>query len=186
MRKILIIGVGGIGSFLTQFLDKVGLYEINLADPDIVESKNLTYQNYNDWNVGETKVSVMAKRYESVMYVSKYKILTDSQIQGYDLVVSCVDNLALRRMLYDSNVEWLDLRAQGRNSALISYMAPKEMYSSVLSGPEGSFSCQGENWDGGNTSVHFMQVAVAGLGSQWIQRWFEDKSKVKDYMVVNL
>jgi len=186
MRKILIIGVGGIGSFLTQFLDKVGLYEIHLADPDIVETKNLTYQNYNDWNVGERKVSVMDKRYESVKSVSKYKILTDSQIVGYDLVVSCVDNLALRRMLYDSNIEWLDLRAQGRNSALISYMAPKEMYSSVLSGPEGSFSCQGENWDGGNTSVHFMQVAVAGLGSQWIQRWFEDKSKVKDYMVVNL
>ena len=39
MRRILIIGAGGIGSFLIQFLNKVKLYDITVADPDKVENK---------------------------------------------------------------------------------------------------------------------------------------------------
>ena len=37
-----------------------------------------------------------------------YPILTEKQIKGYDLVVCCADNLDVRRLLYRSNVEWLD------------------------------------------------------------------------------
>ena len=44
MRKVLVIGAGGIGGFLIPLLDKVGLYSITVADPDKVETKNLTYQ----------------------------------------------------------------------------------------------------------------------------------------------
>ena len=47
MRKVLIIGAGGIGSFLIPLLDKVKMYDITVADPDKVETKNLTYQNFN-------------------------------------------------------------------------------------------------------------------------------------------
>ena len=39
-------------------------------------------------------------------------------------------------------------------------------------GPDGSFSCQGDSWDGGSESIHFTHVAIAGMGAQWIQRWF--------------
>ena len=39
MRKVLVIGAGGIGSFLIPILDKVGLYRISVADPDVVEVK---------------------------------------------------------------------------------------------------------------------------------------------------
>ena len=46
MRKILVIGAGGIGSFLIPLLDKVSLYNVTVADPDKVEAKNLTYQNF--------------------------------------------------------------------------------------------------------------------------------------------
>ena len=55
-RKILVIGAGGIGSFLIQFLDKVGLYDITVADPDVVEEKNLTYQNFKKGHIGQNKV----------------------------------------------------------------------------------------------------------------------------------
>ena len=40
MRRVLIIGAGGIGSFLIPLLDKVGMYDISVADPDKVETKN--------------------------------------------------------------------------------------------------------------------------------------------------
>ena len=35
---------------------------------------------------------------------------TEKQIQGYDLVVCCADNLDVRRLVYNSDVPWLDLR----------------------------------------------------------------------------
>ena len=184
-RKILIIGVGGIGSFLEPLLDKVGMYDISVADPDKVETKNLTYQNFSEEDVGENKASVMGNRYRSIKGGSQYPILTTKQMQGYDLVVCCVDNLSVRRTLYNSNIKWLDLRAQGRNGAFVTSDADPKMYDSLLAGPDGSFSCQGDSWDGSNSGVHFMQVVIAGIGAQWIQRWF-NKEDVKSFMVINV
>jgi molybdopterin/thiamine biosynthesis adenylyltransferase len=182
MRKIMIIGAGGIGSFLIPLLDKTGLYQIHIYDPDIVETKNLTYQNFSKEEVGELKVNAMAKKY--TVKANKYPVLTEEQMLGYDLVVCCVDNLDCRRTLYRTKIEWLDLRAQGRNAALVSFLADPEQYDTLLAGPEGSFSCQGDSWDGSTKNVHFMQVAIAGIGAQWIQRWF-NKEDVSSFKVVN-
>ena len=184
-RKILIIGTGGIGSFLTQYLDKVGLYNITVADPDIVETKNLTYQNFKKGHVGQNKASVMMHEYSSVNHYSKFPILTGKQMEGFDLVICCVDNLSVRRTLYNTSIKWLDLRAQGRNAALVSHKADPKMYDMLLAGKDGSFSCQGDSWDGTNKAVHFMQVAIAGMGAQWIQRYMNEE-EVCDFKVVNV
>ena len=40
MRKIMIIGAGGIGSYLASFLDRIGIYEITIFDNDTLEEKN--------------------------------------------------------------------------------------------------------------------------------------------------
>ena len=184
-RKVLVIGAGGIGSFLISTLDKVKLYDITVADPDIVEAKNLPYQNFQAKDVGQNKALVMEYNYESTNKASKFPILTEKQMQGYDLVICCVDNLGVRKTLYNTSVKWLDLRAQGRNAALVSYKADPKMYDMLLAGEEGSFSCQGDSWDGTNKGVHYMQVAIAGLGAQWIQRWFNGE-EVREYMVVNV
>ena len=184
-RKVLVIGAGGIGSFLIPLLDKVELYDITVADPDIVETKNLPYQNFNADFVKVNKASVMYEKHKSVVKCNPWPILTENQMQGYDLVICCVDNLSVRRTLYNTTVKWLDLRAQGRNAALVSHKADPKMYDMLLAGKDGSFSCQGDSWDGSNKGVHFMQVAIAGMGAQWTQRWFNDE-QVKEYMVVNL
>tara|TARA_R110002074_G_scaffold178747_2_gene342523 strand:+ start:1840 stop:2397 length:558 start_codon:yes stop_codon:yes gene_type:complete len=183
-RKILIIGVGGIGSFLVPLLDKVGLYDITIADPDIIETKNIPYQNFDKCEVGNKKVDAM-NNYSSVKTTSKYPILTAKQMQGFDLVICCVDNLSVRRTLYNTSIKWLDLRAQGRNAALVSHKADPKMYDMLLAGKDGSFSCQGESWDGTNKAVHFMQVAIAGMGAQWIQRYMNEE-EVCDFKVVNV
>jgi len=184
MRKVLIIGAGGIGSFLIPLLKKTGLYSITVADPDIVENKNLPYQNYEKVDVDKNKAQVMYERYELESMVP-HKILTLGQMKGYNLIISCVDNLSLRRTLYRSNLTWLDLRAQGRNAAFISSDSSPEMWDTMLAGPDGSFSCQGNSWDGSNKNVHFMQVAIAGMAAEWIQRWF-NKEDVGLFKVVNV
>jgi len=182
-RKVLVIGAGGIGSFLIPLLDKVGLYDITVADPDKVETKNIPYQNFQQTDVGGNKALVMKDHY-SLSKAIVYPILTEKQMKGYDLVICCVDNLGLRRTLYNTKIKWLDLRAQGRNGAVVSHKADIKMYESLLSGSDGSFSCQGDSWNGTNEGVQFMQVVVAGLGAQWIQKYFIDE-EVYDFKVVN-
>ena len=184
-RKIMIIGAGGIGSFLIPLLDKTGLYEITVFDPDTVETKNITYQNFTEEDVEKFKVTVMDERYSDVTG-EPYKVLTLKQVKGFQLVICCADNLAVRRTLYSSkDIEWLDLRAQGRNGALISYLTDPKFSDMFLQGPEGSFSCQGEQDEITPESVHFTHVAVAGMAAQWIQRWFNGE-EVKDKMVINI
>ena len=185
-RKIMIIGAGGIGSFLIPLLDKTGLYKITVYDPDIVERKNITYQNYDKGEIQLKKVTAMEDRYKSVVKAEPFLVLTNKQVEGYDLVICCADNLDVRRMLYRSSVNWLDLRAQARNGALLSYKTKKELFSTVLAGPDGSFSCQGDSWEGTREGIHFTHVLLAGMGAQWMQRWFIDKEGVCDYKVVNV
>ena len=190
-RNILIIGAGGIGSHLIRILESVTgdgtkehLYNINVSDPDTVEEKNLTYQDFKKEDIGKKKVTCM-KKHSQVTVTNPYPILTENQLLGYELVVCCVDNLDARRLLYRSQVKWLDLRSQGRNAAFISYKADPSMYDTMLAGPDGSFSCQGDSWDGSSKGLHFMHIAIAGMAAEWIQRWFNGES-VNDFMVVNV
>jgi len=106
-------------------------------------------------------------------------------MEGYDLVVSCVDNLAVRRTLYTTTLKWLDLRAQGRNAALVTHMADPSLYDALLAGPEGSFSCQAGDWDGSGKNVNLMNAMIAGAGAQWIQKFFNDE-EVKSFMTFNI
>ena len=195
MRKVLIIGVGGIGSYLAPVLDKTGLYKLTIADPDELETKNMTYQNYRTdyFNKFKKKVNALDVEKNNPTRVA-FPILTEQQLyKGYDLVVCCADNLDVRRLIYrqgfqsDCKVKWLDLRAQARNGALISYLTDPKYCDTFLAGPEGSFSCQGESFSKtlNAKDLHFTHVAIAGIGAQWIQRWF-NKEKVKDKIIVNL
>ena len=191
MRKIMIIGAGGIGSYLASFLDRIGIYEITVFDNDTLEPKNLTYQNYDKEDIGLLKVNNLSKVLPSVK-PQPYLVLVEKQMEQYDLVVCCADNLAVRRILYkqgfndDAKLKWLDLRSQGRNAALISYKIDPNLMDTLLAGPDGSFSCQGSEWDGKPEGINCMHMVIAGAATQWIQRWWNDNNNVIDKMVMNI
>jgi len=187
MRRIMIIGAGGIGSHLISFLGRLGIYDITVFDDDNVEKKNLTYQNFSEVHIGMKKVDVFAN-----VKSEPYQVLVEKQMKGYDLVVCCVDNLSTRRLVYkqgfgdDAKLKWLDLRAQARNAALISYKIDPTLMDTLLAGPDGSFSCQGSEWNGKAEEINCMHVAIAGAATQWIQRWFNNHNDVVDKMVMNI
>ena len=178
-RKILIIGAGGIGSYLASFLERISeqrqpLYDLTIFDDDKVEEKNLSYQNFTVEDIGKHKVTVIGSNIGIKPAISErkeYRVLVSQQLKKYDLVICCVDNLATRRLLYleghgeECPVKWLDLRAQGRNGVLI---------------------CQGGDWDGSAKDINTMHIVMAGIASQWVQRWFNDNNDVADKMVVNV
>jgi molybdopterin/thiamine biosynthesis adenylyltransferase len=183
VRKIMIIGCGGIGSYLIPLLDKTGLYSIKVYDPDIIEKKNISYQNFYNSDIDLNKAEVFDKRYESVKG-QPYLVLTSKQMKGYDLVVCCADNIDVRKTLYlTKGIKWLDLRAQGRAGVLLSYLENPDLFVELSNGPAGSFSCQGNDWEGKKESLHFIHVAVAGVGAEWIQRWFNEEQVFKHKLV---
>jgi len=189
-KKILIIGAGGIGSYLIPLLDRLGCYSITVYDNDKIEKKNLLYQNYNENDIGGNKANTLEDRYKSVKG-EPYPVLTVNQIQGYDLVICCADNLTVRRLIYMSNqgeddgIEWLDLRAQGRNGALISFKINDKMADTLLEGPDGSYSCQAGDWAGKAKGVNLTHTIIAGMGAQWTHRHLNG-DKVTEYMMVSI
>ncbi len=103
--KILIIGVGGLGSPVALYLAASGIGEIIIADHDKVELNNLQRQiAYDEESLGQSKVASCADKMEKIN--SKIKVvqldekLTGqqllSQVEVVDVVVDCTDNLTTR------------------------------------------------------------------------------------------
>ena len=104
-KRVLICGVGGVGSFVAEGLCRSGIGYMTIWDYDVVEPSNLNRQlmSAKD-NIGERKVEVLKKRLESV---SDTKIDTiDSFIsegfkldKDYDYVIDCIDTLTSKFIL---------------------------------------------------------------------------------------
>ena len=125
-RKILVVGAGGIGSWLAANLyesERHGQLEdvsIFFADHDTVEPDNLTYQNFELDDVLDYKTESIAARYGFGSISSK--IETSAELYTYDCIISAVDNTKFRRMLFkfvdkQTDTYWIDLRSEGRSVA---------------------------------------------------------------------
>lgn len=97
-KRVLICGVGGVGSFVAEGLARSGVGKITLCDFDVVDASNLNRQLMTSKkNVGEVKTEVLKKRLEEI---SDTKIETinayideDFKLKKYDYVVDCIDSL---------------------------------------------------------------------------------------------
>lgn len=97
-KKVLICGVGGVGSFVAEGLARSGVGHITLCDFDVVDASNLNRQLMTSKkNIGEIKTDALKKRLEEV---SDAKIDTinayideDFKLKKYDYVVDCIDSL---------------------------------------------------------------------------------------------
>ncbi len=130
MRRIAMIGAGGINSWFAKHLrdiitmfDKDDIIYVKIFDDDIVEEKNLLRgnQNFKIKDLMEKKAEVLAKNYsfkfENVLITEKNINVLDS----FDNMILGVDNHKTRRLLYEyclkKGIYLLDLRAQGTQIA---------------------------------------------------------------------
>ena len=106
--RVLIIGVGGLGCAVSQYLAASGVGHLTLVDDDSVDKTNLQRQVlHTENNVGQLKV-VSAKQaltaLNSEICINTYaerlneQALTE-QIRQHDIIVDCSDNLTTRNML---------------------------------------------------------------------------------------
>jgi len=108
--KVLIVGVGGLGSPIALYLTGAGVGTLGLIDADKVSISNLQRQVlYTEAEVGETKVHCAAKRLQALnsevcihtypFFITKENCL--ELIEEYDIVVDGCDNFATRYLLSD-------------------------------------------------------------------------------------
>lgn len=100
---ITIIGVGGIGSWATLCLAKMGCSRLTVVDPDFVEEHNIPSQFYSLEQRGKSKVDALA---ENVAFFSNTTIIpVTSLYQNFtddgQVVICCVDSIEERRSIFD-------------------------------------------------------------------------------------
>ncbi|MBQ6217144.1 MAG: ThiF family adenylyltransferase [Erysipelotrichaceae bacterium] len=101
-KRVLVCGVGGVGSFVAESLCRSGLGYITLLDYDKVEASNLNRQLMTTKdNIGMSKVGALKKRLEEVSdtKVDTIETFIDENFvldKDYDYVVDCIDTLTAK------------------------------------------------------------------------------------------
>lgn len=106
--KILLAGVGGVGSIVASSLVRIGFKNIYLFDFDKVDETNLNRQMMYDLNdVGLNKVEVCYKKMKSISplaniypYVTKIKSTKDIPNIKFDVILDCIDFVDGKYALY--------------------------------------------------------------------------------------
>ncbi len=120
--SVLIVGVGGLGSWLAELLARAGVGRLRLVDDDVVDVTNLHRQAMYDEPAGEAgmaKAAAAVLRLERInSEVAVEPVLTrldarnvESLVDGMDLILDGTDNFATRFIINDwstkSNVPWV-------------------------------------------------------------------------------
>jgi adenylyltransferase/sulfurtransferase len=109
--KVLIVGVGGLGSIASLLLVGAGVGEIGIIDNDEVSLTNLHRQIiYRESQIGEKKVEKAKENLRELNSDCKIncynEFLSEENaekiIKDYDIVVDCCDNFATRYVINDA------------------------------------------------------------------------------------
>lgn len=112
--RVLVIGAGGLGCPLLQYLTAAGIGEIGIIDFDIVELSNLQRQIlFQESDIGKNKAETVKARLQklnSEVQFTAYPIAIDFQnainiIENYDIVVDGTDNFETRYLVNDICVQ---------------------------------------------------------------------------------
>jgi len=111
--KVLVVGVGGLGSPAGYYLAAAGIGDLAIVDNDVVELSNLQRQIAHDTKkIGMPKVASAKDTFEALnpdtkVTAIKERIVKDNiegLIRDYDIVVDCSDNFATRFLINDACV----------------------------------------------------------------------------------
>lgn len=102
LKRVVVVGVGGLGSELVRHLGAAGVGEVVCADPDVVRPENLNRQLlFRPEDIGRRKVDVIASRcasmfpetrFESVAsFIDTRQALVSLSGPAVDFIACCAD-----------------------------------------------------------------------------------------------
>jgi adenylyltransferase/sulfurtransferase len=109
--SVLVVGAGGLGVPVLQYLSAAGIGRIGIVDGDLVEASNLHRQPlYGVADLGRPKVAVAAERLRALnpeVRVEPHALHAapdnvDALVSRYDLVVECTDNFRAKFLVNDA------------------------------------------------------------------------------------
>lgn len=94
--KILLLGVGGVGSFCLDCLHRNGIHDITIIDFDRYDASNQNRQMWSELHEGESKVEAMKQHYPQIK-IMDMKItpqwVEEFDFEPYDLVLDAIDDI---------------------------------------------------------------------------------------------
>ncbi|OIQ93637.1 putative adenylyltransferase/sulfurtransferase MoeZ [mine drainage metagenome] len=111
--KVLVVGAGGLGCPLLQYLTAAGIGVIGIVDDDIVSLSNLHRQilfSTNDIGLPKTeRAAAILKQLNPTVSINTYQFKITNQnalelIDDYDVVIDGTDNFAARYLINDACV----------------------------------------------------------------------------------
>ena len=108
--KVLVVGVGGLGCPVAEFLARAGVGNIGIVDNDIVNISNIHRQSLYDTNdIKNLKVKSAKNKLKSInpnIVIKSYNLRVDKNniekiIQDYDYIVDGSDNFKTKFLLND-------------------------------------------------------------------------------------
>lgn len=113
IKEIIVVGVGGIGSWLVMNLSRIG-HHVYLFDDDIVDDTNVNGgQMYTSKGVGKYKVNEIVRVCREFGATNSFYPLTNKYTEDsgvFPIMMSGLDNMAGRKLVYQ---EWKNEIAEG-------------------------------------------------------------------------
>ena len=108
--KVLIIGMGGLGCPVAEFLTRAGIGSLGIVDSDNVELSNIHRQSlYNSLDLKRSKVNAALKKLKQInnkTKIASYKIRLNKNnfakiIKKYDYIIDGSDNFKTKFLIND-------------------------------------------------------------------------------------
>ena len=93
--KIILLGVGGVGSFCLDCLYRSGVKKITIVDFDTYDKSNQNRQMWSELHEGETKVEALKKHYPELEIINRRideEWVQEFNFESYDLVLDAIDD----------------------------------------------------------------------------------------------
>jgi sulfur-carrier protein adenylyltransferase/sulfurtransferase len=109
--SVLVVGAGGLGVPVLQYLAAAGIGRLGIVDGDVIEASNLHRQPlYGTADLGRPKAAVAAERLRALnreVRIEAHEVRAapdniDALVAGHDLVVECTDNFRAKFLVNDA------------------------------------------------------------------------------------
>ena len=113
--KVLIIGMGGLGCPVAEFLTRSGVGTIGIVDNDLVSLSNIHRQSlYDEEDLNKSKVKVAQKKLKIINLKTRINIFNfkldrknfEKIIKNYDYIVDGTDNFETKFLVNDLSLKY--------------------------------------------------------------------------------